>query len=65
MVRDRANVIISIKWEVRHLPWNGITANVVCHDLDPHFQGYEFFKCEYLENTESWQKMRRYDIDRV
>ena len=43
MVRDRTNITIVIIYEVRYLPSNGATANVVYHDLDLHFPSHEFW----------------------
>ena len=46
-----ANFTIAIRKEVRYLPSNGATANVVHHDHDLHFQDHKF--CIHLENDES------------
>ena len=37
-----ADTTIAIRWEVRYLPWNGATVNLVHHDLDLQFQGNNF-----------------------
>ena len=50
MVRNRANITIAMRQEVRYL--HGIIANVVRHDLDLQGQGH-ILNCEYLKNSES------------
>ena len=42
LARDRRNIIIAIGQEDRHLPPNGVNANIERHGLDLHFQGHEF-----------------------
>ena len=42
MVRDRANITITIRQKVWHLPTNNAIVNVVYHDLDLYFQVTNF-----------------------
>ena len=42
-MRVEANITIAIREEVRYLPSTGANVNVTRHDLDPHFQGHEFW----------------------
>ena len=42
MMKNRANITIDIRQEVRYLQSNGANANVAHRDVDLHFQGNVF-----------------------
>ena len=41
MVRDRTNITIAIRYEIRYFPSNGVNAKVIRRDLDLYFQGHK------------------------
>ena len=58
-VKDRANITIAIRYEVRYLPSNGAVANVEHRDFDLHLQGHEFL----IVNILIYQRIVQTTID--
>ena len=59
MVIDRTNITIVIIYEVRYMPWNETTENVVHHDLDLQFQGHEFLNGKISKTVTASKKCSR------
>ena len=56
MVKDRANITISIKKKVRYMPSNGAIANVVHCDLGLYFQCHKISANHIIFNI--WKMVR-------
>ena len=56
MVKDRANITISIRSKVMFLPSNGTIANTIDHDFDLHYQGHEFWNANISKMVRASEK---------
>ena len=56
---ESARVTIAKRVEVRYLPSNGATANVVYHDFDLYFQGHEIWNVSILITVRASEKCSR------
>ena len=64
MMKDKANIIIVIKYEIMYFPSNGSIANVVHPDLDLHFQALTYiFKVTKFEMLMSGKRCELFNYD--
>ena len=56
MARDRANISIAIRQEVRYLPSNNATSNAQHREFDLYFEGYTIFWYHIIFNI--WKTVR-------
>ena len=65
MMTNGANNNAAVRSEVRYLPSNGTTANVVNYDLDLHFQGHKFFNVNISKMVTASEKCSRMTIMKI